>query len=66
MQKPSSVPEEGEDTMSNEISVMLKIEKLLRPLPLSARVRLVEYFRDVIAEQCRGELHDGHGEPKAD
>lgn len=62
------MPEECEDTMAdNEITVMLKIEKLLRPLPLAAQGRVLAYFSELVSERATAKSHAQlAGEPKAD
>jgi hypothetical protein len=51
----------------NEITVMLKIEKLLRPLPLAAQGRVLAYFSELVSERATAKSHAQlAGEPKAD
>ena len=48
-------------TPVSEITIMLRIHRLLDPLPLPARQRILEYFASLTAEQSAND-----GEPKAD
>ena len=55
--------------IDDEIAVMIKISKLLTPLPLAAQGRLLAYFSEIVSERERAAAKSHAllaGEPEAD